>query len=98
MQMIPLPRHTLTGPDDRRVRVYGELRGGLDPRAPVAEASALHLRWDAITASWIAVSPAETAALLFINDTLPEASAARLAALPVVPREEHEPFIVEPVQ
>lgn len=76
-----------------------------------------HLRWDALSAPGIAVSPAsveffpphrsvrltkirasvETATLLFINDTLPEASAARLAAVPVVPRDEHEPFIVEPV-
>jgi len=56
--MIPLPKHTLTGPDGRRVRVYGELRGGLGAGAPRSEASALHLRWDAITAAWIAVSPA----------------------------------------
>jgi len=56
--MIPLSRHTLVGPDGRRLRVYGELRGGLAAGAPRSEASALHLRWDAITASWIAVSPA----------------------------------------
>ena len=38
----------------------------------------------------------ETATLLFINDTLPEASAARLAAVPVVPRDEHPGFVVVP--
>ena len=38
----------------------------------------------------------ETATLLFINDTLPEASAARLAALPIVPRDEHPGFVVVP--
>jgi hypothetical protein len=38
----------------------------------------------------------ETATLLFINDTLPEAFAARLQAVPVVPREEHPGFAVVP--
>ena len=56
--MIPLAKHTLAGPDGRRVRVYGELRGELGADAPRFETSALHLRWDAITAAWIAVSPA----------------------------------------
>lgn len=37
----------------------------------------------------------ETATGLFINDTLPEASAHRLAAIPIAPREEHPGFIVE---
>ncbi len=36
----------------------------------------------------------ETSTLLFINDTLPEESAARLQAVPVVPREEHPGFTV----
>lgn len=38
----------------------------------------------------------ETATLLFINDTLPEASAARLQAVPVTPRDEHPGFVVVP--
>jgi UDPglucose--hexose-1-phosphate uridylyltransferase len=38
----------------------------------------------------------ETATLEFINDTLPEESAARLAEVPVVPRQEHPGFVVVP--
>lgn len=37
----------------------------------------------------------ETATALFINDTLPELSAERLAAIPLVPREVHPGFIVD---
>ena len=56
--MIPLPRHTLLRPDGRHVLVYGELRGALPANAPRSEPTALHMRFDAITASWVAVSPA----------------------------------------
>jgi UDPglucose--hexose-1-phosphate uridylyltransferase len=38
----------------------------------------------------------ETSTLLFINDTLPEESAARLQAVPVASREEHPGFVVVP--
>ena len=37
----------------------------------------------------------ETATGLFINDTLPEASAGLLASIPIAPREEHPGFVVE---
>ncbi|MGZ6314183.1 MAG: galactose-1-phosphate uridylyltransferase [Candidatus Limnocylindrales bacterium] len=37
----------------------------------------------------------ETATGLFINDTLPEASAKLLAAIPTAPRKEHPGFVVE---
>ena len=37
----------------------------------------------------------ETATALFINDTLPELSAERLAAIPLVPREVHPGFVVD---
>lgn len=40
----------------------------------------------------------ETSTLLFINDTLPEASAARLLAVPVTEREEHRGFVVVPAE
>ena len=36
----------------------------------------------------------ETSTLLFINDTLPEESAARLQGVPVIPREEHPGFVI----
>jgi UDPglucose--hexose-1-phosphate uridylyltransferase len=39
----------------------------------------------------------ETATLLFINDTLPEASAEQLRAVPVEPRVEHPGFVVTAV-
>ena len=39
----------------------------------------------------------ESATLLFINDTLPEASAQQLRAVPVEPREEHPGFVVTAV-
>ncbi len=38
----------------------------------------------------------ETSTLLFINDTLPEASAVRLQAVAVAAREEHPGFVVVP--
>ena len=38
----------------------------------------------------------ETSTLLFINDTLPEENAARLAGVPVTPRVEHPGFVVIP--
>ncbi|HEX7399719.1 MAG TPA: hypothetical protein VF302_08105, partial [Candidatus Limnocylindrales bacterium] len=38
----------------------------------------------------------ETSTLLFIDDTLPEASALRLQAVPVTVREEHPGFAVVP--
>ena len=40
----------------------------------------------------------ETATGLFINDTLPEISAARLAKVPTAPRQEHPGFVVERVR
>lgn len=56
----PLERHTLVHPDGRHLYVYGELRGRLDARgvADVSEPSQLHQRFDALTGSWVAVSPA----------------------------------------
>ncbi|MFA9432231.1 galactose-1-phosphate uridylyltransferase [Egicoccus sp. AB-alg2] len=54
-----LPRHTLRHPGGRRLYVYGELRGSLDDRpAAAAEPPQLHMRLDALTGTWIAVSPA----------------------------------------
>jgi galactose-1-phosphate uridylyltransferase len=38
----------------------------------------------------------ETATLMFINDTLPEASAARLAVLPIAQRDAHPGYVVVP--
>ena len=57
-----LERHEFVGADDRHLFVYGDLRGRLDStHAPVpagTEPIGLHKRFDSLTATWIAVSPA----------------------------------------
>ncbi len=52
-------RHDLRRADGRRLYIYGELRGDLvtDSVAPIA-LPALHQRYDDLTDTWIAVSPA----------------------------------------
>jgi UDPglucose--hexose-1-phosphate uridylyltransferase len=55
---LPLPRTTFALPDGRRIHIYGEVRGAPPADAPRAEPTALHMRRDQLTASWIAVSPA----------------------------------------
>ncbi len=53
-----LTRHTLRHADGRALHVYGPLRGALlgddDGRS---QRPGLHRRWDALTATWVAVSP-----------------------------------------
>lgn len=53
-----LARHDLVHPDGRAFAVYGELHGTLDGQPADHDVSALHLRWDRATASWVAISPA----------------------------------------
>jgi UDPglucose--hexose-1-phosphate uridylyltransferase len=53
----PLPRTTFELPDGRRIHVYGEVRGVPRADAPRSEPTALHMRRDELSASWIAVSP-----------------------------------------
>lgn len=67
----PLPRHDLRHRDGRHLYVYGELRGRLDPAEPAAAGvpSQVHQRFDALTASWVAISPA--------RNTRPTDNAAR---------------------
>lgn len=54
----PLSRTTFVQPDGRRIHVYGEVRGSPPADAPRSEPTALHLRRDELSASWVAVSPA----------------------------------------
>jgi UDPglucose--hexose-1-phosphate uridylyltransferase len=54
----PLARTTFVQPDGRRIHVYGEVRGAPSADAPSSEPTALHLRRDELSASWVAVSPA----------------------------------------
>jgi UDPglucose--hexose-1-phosphate uridylyltransferase len=54
-----LVRHELRHGDGRRLWIYGELRGSLaGEQTPPSEPSALHQRYDALTDSWLAISPA----------------------------------------
>ncbi len=55
---LPLPRTTFVQPDGRAVHLYGEVRGAPPADAPRSEPTALHLRRDELSASWVAVSPA----------------------------------------
>jgi UDPglucose--hexose-1-phosphate uridylyltransferase len=53
-----LERRDLVWGSGRILRIYGELRGALGSAAPEPGPSGLHQRYDPLTASWIAVSPA----------------------------------------
>lgn len=55
---LALPRTTFVQRDGRRIHVYGQVRGAPAADAPRSEPTALHLRLDELTASWVAVSPA----------------------------------------
>ncbi|MFH0751385.1 MAG: galactose-1-phosphate uridylyltransferase [Chloroflexota bacterium] len=55
---LPLRRTTFLAPDGRRTHLYGEVRGTPPADAPRSEPTALHLRRDELSGSWIAVSPA----------------------------------------
>jgi UDPglucose--hexose-1-phosphate uridylyltransferase len=55
---LPLARTTFVQPDGRRIHVYGDVRGRPPVDAPRSEPTALHMRRDELSASWVAVSPA----------------------------------------
>lgn len=85
---MTVERHLLRHADGRRLYVYGALRGDLGRVAaagradgPDDGAGGLHLRHDAVTDSWVAISPA--------RNTRPQASieprAADLASDPACP-------------
>ena len=54
---LHLPRTDFDLPDGRRILIYGEVRGAPPADAPRSEPTALHMRRDELSASWIAVSP-----------------------------------------
>ena len=74
-------RHLLRHADGRRLYVFGHLRGDLgggDPLDPATdEPVGLHQRFDALTASWVAISPA--------RNTRPHASTVPRGAGPSCP-------------
>lgn len=55
---LPLHRTSFAQPDGRQIHVYGEVRGRPPADAPRSEPTALHMRRDELSASWVAVSPA----------------------------------------
>jgi UDPglucose--hexose-1-phosphate uridylyltransferase len=58
----PLPRHELRHADGRRLLLYGGYDGSPLPSGEVPEEPpALHLRHDALTDRWVAISPARNA-------------------------------------
>jgi UDPglucose--hexose-1-phosphate uridylyltransferase len=59
MSTEPLPRHELHHADGRGLWLYGAGAGGeLPTTADPSEPSAIHLRHDALTDRWVAISPA----------------------------------------
>lgn len=57
-----IERHLLRHADGRRLYVFGDLRGDLAghelPDRPTDEPAGLHQRYDAVSGSWVAISPA----------------------------------------
>ncbi|HEU4672607.1 MAG TPA: galactose-1-phosphate uridylyltransferase [Candidatus Limnocylindrales bacterium] len=56
-----LERHTLVGRDGRHLYIYGDLRGTIGPDWPTMQPGPLQERYDRLTATWIAFSPARNA-------------------------------------
>ncbi len=56
--VAPVPRHDLLHPDGRAFHIYGELRGTLAGRPAHVDLGGVHLRYDALTDTWVVVSPA----------------------------------------
>jgi UDPglucose--hexose-1-phosphate uridylyltransferase len=72
---MSLDRHELRHRDGRRLLIYGDLRGSLaDEPTPAPESSSLHKRFDRLSATWIAVSPARNARPNAPSRAVPEAS------------------------
>jgi UDPglucose--hexose-1-phosphate uridylyltransferase len=86
---VIVPRHDLCRADGRRLYVYGELRGDLqgDPIQP-APLPALQQRYDALSDTWIAISPARNERP---NSAL-EARKRQGAACPLCPGGPEVPF------
>jgi UDPglucose--hexose-1-phosphate uridylyltransferase len=92
MSSAPVLRHDLIRADGRRLFVYGELRGDLDGDAIKATPlPALQQRYDALSGTWIAISPARNTRP---NSTLDGRSQAD-AACPLCPGGPEVPFSYE---
>ena len=51
-------RHDLLHPDGRAFHIYGEFRGTLAGQPAHVDLGGIHLRYDALTDTWVVVSPA----------------------------------------
>ncbi len=81
---LHLTRAELVHPDGRRIRLYGNPGAStpaLPPGLPQLEPTALHLRCDALTGDWVAVSPSRNRRPL----THASAGATTAAAAPACP-------------
>lgn len=78
-----LPRTTVTQADGRRLFVYGRAPGALPPRAATRPSGGQHQRRDAISDTWVAVSPS--------RNTRPQ-TATDGAACPLCPGGPEVPF------
>jgi UDPglucose--hexose-1-phosphate uridylyltransferase len=85
---LVLERHDLEWPSGRVLRIYGELHGRLDSRLVEASPHDLHQRYDALTASWIAVSPAR-------NERPDQAAQSAVSACALCPGGPEVPFSYE---
>lgn len=81
-----LARHVLVHPDGRRLWVYGALHGRLSGEERPSLPGPLHRRSDALTGSWVLISPARNAR----PQTAPVA--ARPGACPLCPGGPEVPF------
>ncbi len=83
---VRLDRHTLVGGGGRHLYVYGELRGSIGPGWPTVQPAALQQRFDRLTGTWIAFSPA--------RNTRPHSSdrASDAPACPLCPGGPEVPF------
>jgi UDPglucose--hexose-1-phosphate uridylyltransferase len=87
---VRVDRHDLRRADGRRLLIYGELRGDLvhDGTRP-AEQAALHQRHDALTDTWVAISPARNQRP---NSKLAERDQRAVPACPLCPGGPEVPF------
>ncbi len=87
--VLELARHDFVAADNRRLFVYGELRGQPDLTRAVSEPVALHKRLDLLTATWIAVSPSRN---VRPHSRLAEGTDGERTACPLCPGGSEVPF------
>lgn len=91
-----LPRHDFVSPTGRHLWVYGELQVAGEPSAPDVEPGALHQRHDALTDTWVVISPARNqrpdSSIAPAPDRSGESAAGAPGACPLCPGGAEIPF------